>query len=242
MLKTLQMTKLEHMILQLKSKTLRNNYTLKLLNHHHKNNFCLLNQKTQTTKINLHTKNIVHIVTKQINPSLLVPKNNDMMKKKQMYMLDQNLHKNHLYSTSVPLLMIEQNTMIINIEVEVPLVTTLTTKTIHKIDTVLHLKIDLAMTKVLPLHNTLDHDIILTNSIHGLTALHTDLPIDLLTDTTLALDIDHAPIPETINLQNIQVHTDHLLDQENLDFLDPVHTPILETKLISYNHKTNLTL
>ena len=126
--------------------------------------------------------------------------------------------------------MIQQNTMIIDIEVEVPHVTTLTLKTIHKIDTVLHLAIDLAMTKVLPLHNTLDHDI-LTNAIHGLTALHTDLPIDLLIDTILALDIDHALIPETTILQNIQFQTDHLLDQENLDFLDPVHTPILETKL-----------
>ena len=87
------------------------------------------------------------------------------------------------------------------------------------------------MTKVLPLHNTLDHDMILTDAIQGLIALHTDLHIDLLIDTTLALDIDHAPIPETIILQNIQIHTDHLLGQENLDFLNPVHTPILETKL-----------
>ena len=122
--------------------------------------------------------------------------------------------------------------MIIDTEVEVPHETSLTTKTVHKIDTVLHLEIDLAMTKVLLLHNTLDHDMILTNVIPGLTALHTDPRIDLLIDTTLALDVDHAPIPETINLQNIQIHTDHLLDQENLDFLDPVHTPILETKLI----------
>ena len=73
---------------------------------------------------------------------------------------------------------------------------------------------------------------ILTNVIPGLTALHTDPRTDLLIDTTLALDTDHAPIPETINLQNIQIHTDHLLDQANLDFLDPVHSPILETKLI----------
>ena len=153
------------------------------------------------------------------------------MKKKEMHILDQNLHKNHLYSTSVPLLMIEQNTMIIDIEVEVPHVTTLTTKTIHKIDTVLHLEIDLAMTKVLPLHDTQDHDMILTNAIHGLIALHTDLRIDLLIDTTLALDIDHAPIPETIVLQNIQIHLDHLLNQEILDFLDPVHTPILKNKI-----------
>ena len=51
-------------------------------------------------------------------------------------MLDQNLHKNHLYSISVLLLTIEQKTVIIDIEVEVPHVTTLTTKPIHKIDTV----------------------------------------------------------------------------------------------------------
>ena len=74
MLKTLQMTKLEHMILHLKSITLRNKYTPKLLNLHHKNNLCLLNQKTQTTKRNLQIKNIVHIVTEQIFPSLLVSK------------------------------------------------------------------------------------------------------------------------------------------------------------------------
>ena len=109
--------------------------------------------------------------------------------------------------------MIEQNTMITDIEVEVPHVTTLTTKPIHRIDTVLHLEIDLAMAKVLLLHNTLDHDMILTNAIHGLTSLHADLRIDLLIDTTLALDIDHAPIQETIIIQSIRIHTDHLLDQ-----------------------------
>ena len=154
------------------------------------------------------------------------------MKINAMHMLDQNLLKNHLYSTSALLPMIEQNTKIIDTEVAVPHVTTLTTKTIHKIDTVLHLEIDLAMTNVLLLHNTRDHGMILTNAIHGLIAHHTDPHIDLRIDTTLALDIDHAPIPATIILQNIQIHTDHLLDQEKLDFLDPVSTPILETKLI----------
>ena len=93
-------------------------------------------------------------------------------------------------------------------------------------------EIDLVITKVLLLHNTLDHDMILTNVILGLTALHTDPPTDPLIDTTLALDTDHAHILETINLQCIQIPTAHLQDQENLDFLDLVHTPILETKLI----------
>ena len=226
------MTKLERMILHLKSITLRNNYIPKLLKLHHKNNLCLLNLKTQITKVNLHIKNIVHIVTERIIPSLLVSKNNEMMKTNEMHMLDLKLHKYHLYSTSVLLLMIEQNTMIIDTEVEVPHVTTLTSRPIHKIDTVLHLEIDLAMTKVLLLHDTLDHGMILTDAIHGLTALHTDLHIDLPIDTTLALDIDHVPIQETITLQNTQIHIDHLLDQEILDFVDPVHTPILETKLI----------
>ena len=147
-------------------------------------------------------------------------------------MLDQRLHENHSYSTFAPLQMIEQKTMIIDIEVEALHVTTLTTKPIHKIDIVLHLEIDLAMTKVLPLHNTLDHGMILINVIHGLTVLHIDLRIDLLIGTTLVLDIDHVPIQETIILLKIQIHIDHRLDKEILDTLDPVHTPILETKLI----------
>ena len=148
-------------------------------------------------------------------------KNQEIMKTNEMLMLDQNLHKNRLYSTSVLLLTIEHNTKIIEIEVEVLHVTTLITTPIHKIDTVPHLEIDLATTKVLFLHNTLDHDMILINAIHGLIALHTDLLIGLLIDTTPALDIDHAPFQETIILQDIQLHTDHLPDQEILDFEIP---------------------
>ena len=149
-------------------------------------------------------------------------------------MLDLNLLKNDLYSTSVLLPMIKQNTMIIDTEVEVPHETTLTTKTIHKIDTVLHLEIeiDLVMTKVLLLHTTLDHDMIHINVIPDPTVLPTGLHTDPNIDTTLVLDTDHAPIPETTNSQNIQIHTDHLQDHETLGFLDLAHTPIPETKLI----------
>ena len=116
-------------------------------------------------------------------------------------------------------------------------------KTIHKIDTVLQLETDLVMTKVLLLHTTLDHDMIRINVTPSLTVLHRDPRTDLRIDTTLALDIDHDPdpIPQKTNSQNIQIHTDHLQDQETLDFLDLVHTPIPETKLIRYNNKTNLT-
>ena len=128
--------------------------------------------------------------------------------------------------------MVEQNTMIIDIEVEVLHVISLKTKTIHKTDTVLHLETDLVTIKVLLLHNTLDHDMIFLNAIHGLTVLHTDLRIGFLKDTILALDIDHALIQEKTTFQNIPIHTDHLPDHEILDFLDPVYTPILETKSI----------
>ena len=81
-----------------------------------------------------------------------------------------------LYNTSVLLPTIEQNTMIIDTEVEVLHDTTLTIKTIHKIDTVLHLEIeiDLVMTKVLLLHTTPDDGMIHTNVIPGPTVLTTD--------------------------------------------------------------------
>ena len=67
------------------------------------NNLSLHNQKTQITKKNLHIKNIVLIVIEQIIPYLLVSKNNEMMKTDEMHMLDQSLHRNHLYSTFVHL-------------------------------------------------------------------------------------------------------------------------------------------
>ena len=149
-------------------------------------------------------------------------------------MLDQNLHRNHSFSTFVLLPMTEQNTMIIDTEVEVPHETTLTTKIIHKTDTVLHLEIeiDFVTTNVLPLHTTLDQDMIHTNVIPDLTVLLTDLLIDPHIDKTLVLDTDHAPIKETTNSQSTQIHIDHLQYQETLVFLDLAHTPILEIKSI----------
>ena len=124
--------------------------------------------------------------------------------------------------------------MIIDTEVEVPHETTLTTKTNHKPDTVLHLEIeiDFVTTKVLLHHSTLDQDMIYTNVIPGLIVLLTDLLIDPHIDKTLVLDTDHAPIQETTNSQSRQIHIDHLQDQETLDFLDLAHTPIPEIKSI----------
>ena len=125
-------------------------------------------------------KNIAHTVIKQVTPFLPVSKNNEMMTINEKQMLDQNLHKNHSFSTFVLLPMREQNTMIIDTEVEVPHETTLITKNIHKTDTVPHLEIetDFVMTKVLLLHTTPDQDMIHTNVILDLTVLLTDLLID----------------------------------------------------------------
>ena len=118
----------------------------KRLNLHHKNNLCLFNQHTQTTKINLHKKYCSYCHRTNHSISACFKKQRGDEAKRDAYARSKS-PQNHLYSTFVPLLMIEQNTMIIGIEVQVPHETTLTAKTIYKIDTPLHLEIDLAMTK-----------------------------------------------------------------------------------------------
>ena len=100
--------------------------------------------------------------------------------------------------------MTKQNTIIIDTEVEALHETTLITKNIHKIDTVLHLEIeiDFVMIKVLLLHTTPDQDMIHINVILDLTVLLTDLLIDLHIDKILVLDTDHVPIQEMTILPN----------------------------------------
>ena len=133
----------------------------------------------------------------KITLSLLVSKNNEMMKIKEMPMLDQNLLKNHLYSTFVHPPMIEQNYIIHATEAEVHHeITTITKTEIHKRDIALHQEIDSAMTKTLLLHKTRYHDMIITKKILDPTVLPTDLLIDLPIDMTLVIDIDHVPVQE----------------------------------------------
>ena len=114
--------------------------------------------------------------------------------------------------------------MIHAIEVEVIHDIVITTKIlIHKTYIALHPEIDLVMTKVLLLHNTLDHDMTITKEIRDPIALLTDLR----TDIALVIDIYHARIQEiTTILQDIHFHIHHLHDQKILDFLDPVHIQI----------------
>ena len=198
--------------------------------------------ETLITKIHLQNKNIAPTVIEQIFPSLLVSNNNEMMKSKELHVLDQNLLKSHLYSTFVLPQTTEQNDMIHAIEVEVfRKINITTTIIIHKTDIALHLEIDLVMTRVLLLHKTLDHDLTIIKEIRDPIALLTDLLTDPLMDMTLVTDIDHARVQEiTTILQHTHIPLDNLHEQEILDLLDPVHIQIQGTNLIQYNHKPKL--
>ena len=72
--------------------------------------------------------------------------------------------------------MTEQNDMIHDIELEVHHEIISTTKTsIHKTDDfALHLEIDLVITRILLLHNTLDHEMTTINETRDLISLHID--------------------------------------------------------------------
>ena len=147
-----------------------------------------------------------------------------------MLMLDRNLLKSHLYSTFVLPQMTEQNNMIHAIEVEVIHGTIITIKKIiHNKNTISQNRYcstfskdnvdECCRTKVLLLHNTLDHDMTTINEIHDHIALLTDLLTDPLTDMTHVKDTNHARIQEITTIsQDIHLHIDHLLDQEILDF------------------------
>ena len=108
---------------------------------------------------NLLTKNVVPKVIERILSSQLVSKTNEMIKTKEMLMLDQNLPRNLLYNTFILSQTTEQNDMIDNIEVEVHQKKNYyTKKTDSQTDIALHLEIDLVMTRILLLHITHNHD------------------------------------------------------------------------------------
>ena len=95
--------------------------------------------RDQSNKNKPAYNNIVPIIIKQITPSLLASKNNEMMKTNEMLTLDQNLLRNHLNSTFGLLAMIEQSDMIQDIEVELHHEIMITTKIlIHTLETVNH--------------------------------------------------------------------------------------------------------
>ena len=105
--------------------------------------------------------------------------------------------------------MIEQNDMIHNIEVEVHLERIIITKlTAHKTFTALHLEIILVMTKVLLLHNTLDHDMTILKDTRDLIALFINPHTNQLIDVTFITEIDHVHILEMTILHDTHCPVD----------------------------------
>ena len=116
--------------------------------------------------------------------------------------------------------------------------TTITKTQIHRTDIALHQETELAVTKILLLHNILDHYMITTKEILDPTVLLTDLLTNLPIYITLVIDIDHVLLQEITILQDIQFPIDHLLDHEILVILDLVHIQTQETNLIQDKHHT----
>ena len=89
------------------------------------------------------------------------------------------------------------------------------------------------MTRILLLHNTLDHDMAIIKEIRDPIALRTDLLTDPLIDMTVLTDIVHARIQEITTIsQETRLLLHHLHDQEIIDILDHVHIQIQGTNLI----------
>ena len=136
----------------------------------------------------------------------------------------------------------EQNDMIHDIQVEVHHRMFIIPKTtIHKLDIALHPVIDLFMTKILLLHNTLDQDMTIINETRDLIALLIDPPTSYLKDVILVPDIDHAHTQETtIILRDTHLSLDHLQNLEILDFQVLADIRIQEIKLLHYYYKLKM--
>ena len=128
-------------------------------------------------KTNLLTKNIAPIVIEQIIQIIL--KNND---KRVVYARSESPKKSFVqYFRSFS----NDRTKQYDIEVEVHQEIIIIPKTtIHKIDIALHLEIHLVMTRVLLLHNTLDHDMTFVNKTRDLIAHDQELLLFLYLDQT----------------------------------------------------------
>ena len=140
-------------------------------------------------------------------------------------MLDQNLHKNHSFSTFVPLQMTKQNTMIIDIEVEVLHETTLITKNIHKIDTVLHLEIETDSvydkSTTPPHYSRSRYDTCKRDSRSYRSPYRSSYRSPYRQNSRSRYRSRSYSRDDKFNKYTI--HIDHLLDQETLDFPDPDH-------------------
>ena len=196
-------------------------------------------------------KNIVLIVIGQITPSLLVSRNNEMMKTKETPMQDLNLLKNYLYNTSVLLLvtiiLTEQITNLQNLMIDTVVevhhvIVTQIAIIHHKIDIGLTLETDTDLTELLLLHNLTDQDMTTINEIHVLIVHHTDLRLDHPIDKIHAIDLNHVPTFEIDNFHSTLSHIDLLLNHHSLHLLDLDQILKQEVKSITFKQNDQIHL
>ena len=164
-------------------------------------------------------------------------------------MLDLNLLKNHLYNTSVLLLvtiiLTEQITnlqnLMIDTVVEVHHVIVIQIVIIyHKIDIGLTLETDTEMTELLLLHNLTDQDMTTIDEIHVPIVNYTDLHADHHKDKIHAIDINHVPTLEIDNFNSTLPHVDLLLNHDSLDLLDLDQILKQEIKPITFKQNNQI--
>ena len=164
-------------------------------------------------------------------------------------MLDLNLLKNHLYNTSVLLLVTiiftEKITnlqiLMIDTVVEVHHVIVIQIAINNqKIDIALTLETDTDMTELLLLHNLTDQDMKTINEIHVLIVHHTDLHIDHHTDKILAIDINHVLTLEIDNFHNTLRQIVLLLNHDSLDLSDQVLKQEIDLTTFKQNNQIHL--
>ena len=173
---------------------------------HNRSNLCLHNLETQITITILHIKKFCsycHITNHSI--SACFKKQRDDEDKRDAFARSKSPQK--LFVQAFVLLpRTEHNDMIHDLEVEVHHEISITTKvTIHKTDIAPHLETDLVMTRVLLLHNTLDHDMTIIKEIRDPIVLLTDLLTDPLKDVTPVTDIDHFVFKRYQQLYKIHI-------------------------------------
>ena len=185
-----------------------------------------------------------HRTNQQIILSLLVSKNNEMMKINAILMQGQNPLKNCLYNISVLPPMIKHKDMVqdqLNTphDTVVEVHPVMTTKNIIDNDLLQELAI---ITIELPLlHITLDLVMTIITEILAHIVHHIDLTTDHL------IDVIHVPVTNLDHTQEITTFhdtlllTDHCLDLEIVDIPDLAPIPRHETKSILFNHKLLLT-
>ena len=174
-----------------------------------------------------------------------------MVKIKETPMLGLNLLKNHLYNTSVLVLvkvtLTEQITNLQNhmIDTVVGILHVIVLQIAilhHKIDIVLTLETDTDMTELLLLHNLTDQDMTTIDGIHVLIVHHTYLHIDHHIDEIHVLDIDHVHTLEIDNFHYTLRHIDLLPNHENLDLLDLDQVLKQKIKSIPFKHNNQIHL